>query len=127
MNLFTLDFWFNVRAGALEGTMQNGLILFIIILAIIMVSAYLKGFKKTSSYSKIWKNVYSFSLTNLVISLLLLFFTYENIPLLSARFWFLLMVIEMIIWLINISKKFPLISLKKEELDKERELKKYIP
>jgi len=62
-----------------------------------------------------------------IISLILLFFNHERISFFSARFWFLVWGIEMIIWLVFIIKKLKEIPKLREQLVKEKEYNKYIP
>ncbi|MCK5416014.1 hypothetical protein KAI92_01135 [Candidatus Parcubacteria bacterium] len=126
-NIFKLDYWTNFRPGSLEPRMQLYFILFILILAIfVILSIYLSQIKK-GSYSKIWRRLHFFTVTNFVISLLLLFFTYENIRFFSARFWFVLWVIGMIFWLILIYKQSKQIPKLREKRKKDEEFKKYLP
>lgn len=125
-NLITLNYWFNMRAGELTNTAQWLLVSFIVILAIFYISSYLYS-KKRGLYFKIANRVNSFSITNLIIGLVLLFFTYEAIPFLSMRLWFMVWFISMIAWLFFIIKNLLQIPKLKEALEKEREFKKYIP
>jgi amino acid transporter len=126
-NLLDLKFWFDLRAGALTSGAQNLLIIFILILAIISVILYFFTKKKKGLYHKTWKRLYSFSNSNLVPGVLLLFFTYETIPFLSARFWFLVWGAEMLAWLVFIIKNSLEIPKKRELIEKDKEFKKYIP
>jgi hypothetical protein len=67
------------------------------------------------------------NLTNLIIGIFFLFFTFELIPLLSARFWFLLWGIGILIWLSFIGRAVTKIPKLREEMAKEEVYKKYIP
>ncbi len=127
-NLFKIDYWTNLSPGSLEPSAQKYFILFILLLVVIIVliSVYLKKVKK-GSYLKIWRSLNTFALTNFVISLLLLFFTYENTKFFSARFWFVLWFIGMVVWLKFIytnSKKIP--KLREQRIKKEKH-QKYLP
>lgn len=127
-NFFTLSYWFNIRAGALHAGMQSFLIFFILILVILVILfSYYKKQKGKGFYYKLLDNLQSFSVANLIIGAFLLFFTYQEVLFLSARFWFLLWFALMIFWLYHIfkiSKEIPKI---KEKAQKEKEFKKYIP
>lgn len=125
-NLITLNYWFNMRAGELTSTAQWFLISFIVILAISYISSHIYS-KKKGLYFKIANRIKSFSMTNFIIGSALLFFTYETIPFLSMRFWFMAWFVSMVIWLIFIIKNLLQIPKLKEALEKEREFKKYIP
>jgi amino acid transporter len=69
----------------------------------------------------------NFSLINFVIILLLLFFSYEEIPFLSSRFWYLLWLVGIILWLYFIIKNIFDIPEKRRNKTKEREFNKYLP
>lgn len=125
-NLITLKYWFSMNAGSLEKTAQTGLIIFLVILLGVFVYSSLKK-KNKGIYLKIWTKLTSFSFTNLVIGLFLLFFTYEAVPFLSMRFCFLLWMVGMIFWLNLIYKECKLIPHTKEKRKQEEAFKKYIP
>lgn len=78
-------------------------------------------------YSSFWSGLYTFFLTNTIIGLLLTFFNYEMVPFLSARFWFLLWVISMLVWLYFIYRVAAKIPAKRAQMEKEKEFRKYIP
>lgn len=124
--LLVLNYWFNLRPEALSSLAIILLLLFYLILAIIYIISFLY-LRKKGLYLKIFKRSSSFSMTNLIIGIVLLFFSYEEVPFLSARFWFILWLSEMIIWIVFIFRNMLEIPKLKERLEKEREYKKYIP
>ena len=127
-NLFSLKFWFNTRPNALSGNSQEIFLIFTaILIALCIISGIAKARGKKSPYGKIRNSVYAFFAANSIISLLLLFFTYELVPFLSARFWFILWAAGMITWLVFIGKKLAAIPGMQKELEREKEFKKYIP
>ncbi|MBU4347054.1 hypothetical protein KJ586_03185 [Patescibacteria group bacterium] len=127
-NLLSLKFWFNTRPGMPGVLYQRGFFVFIgVLIVCAFVFALLRARDKKNLYNPVWQNFFSFSLTNAIIGLILLFFTYELIPVLSSRFWFLFWGIEMIIWLVFIGKTLAGIPQKRKQLEQEREYKKYIP
>ena len=127
-NFFRFDFWFNLRPGVFLGSSMKILVGFVGLFIILSIVAGL-GKKKWSTglYSNFWKNLYNFFLTNAIIGLILTFFNYEMAPLLSARFWFLLWAAELIVWSHFIYKLILKIPQKKAQLEKEKQLKKYLP
>lgn len=127
-NLFSLKFWFNLRPASLSPTFQNIFTGFVVVLIMATVAAGLikKGNKK-QLYGRFWSALYSFCLTNAIVGLILWFFNYEQVPFLSARFWFLLWAAEMIIWAAFIVKILLVVPKLKEQAEKEKEFKKYIP
>ena len=125
-NFFTLNYWFSMNAGSLQKNAQIGFVIFLIILLGIFIYSFLKK-KNKGIYLKIWTKLASFGFTNLIIGLFLLFFTYENVPFLSMRLWFLLWLAGMAFWLNLIYKECKIIPQIKEKRKQEEEFKKYIP
>ena len=126
-NLLSPSFWFNIRAGELASWPQKSLIIFCLILAIIYIISIILQKKNSSIYFKVLEKIKSLVFTNFFIGLLLLFFTYEAIPLLSARFWFLIWFGSMFFWTYRIVIYSQEIPKRKEAFLKEKEFKKYIP
>jgi len=126
-NLLSLKFWLDMRPPQLLPMYEKifiGAIVFFIIFSFI---TYFLGFKKKGLYSPVWRNLYSFSLTNFFIGLFLFFFNYELVPFLSSRFWFLLWVVMMLVWLFFVLRALTKIPEKRRKLEEEKEYKKYIP
>lgn len=126
-NLFSLKLWTNIRPGSLQPGFQTSLVIFVFIMLVLTVIFNLLKNKKRTLYNKIWQKLATFSVTNFIIGVLLLFFTYELIPFLSMRFWFLLWGLGILIWIYYIIKAFIKIPEIKEKIAKEEEFKKYIP
>jgi len=127
-NLLSLKFWFNTRPGALTPIYHSSFIIFIALLVVLfIVLIFIKSRNKNNLYKNFWNSLSSFLLTNTGIGLLLLFFEYEAIPLLSSRFWFLLWGLSMITWLTFILKKLKFIPEKRKKIEEQRQFKKYIP
>jgi hypothetical protein len=129
MNKFlTTDFWFNISAGELEPPFQKiliGVTIIFLILAIILV--FLKKKNQNSFYYKTINSFHLFFIVNFVIGLFLFFFTYQGILFLSSRFWFLIWVLSMLLWLNSIrliTVKIPNI---KENAKNKADYNKYIP
>ena len=126
-NLLKLSFWFNMTPGNLT---QGALRLIVVSLIGLLIGAvFFKILKnrKRNLYNKIWSKLHLFSLSNLIIGLFLLFFSYELLPFLSMRLWLLLWGLGMIVWLAFIFKIFNEIPKIKEKMAKEDEYKKYLP
>ena len=127
-NFLTLNFWFNLRPGAFIGPSLKIILGFIILLFVLFIITGI-GKKRwaKSLYAPLWSRLYYFFLTNAIVGLILTFFNYEVVPFLSARFWFLLWGVSMMVWLVLIYKIIVAIPKKKAWLEKEKEFKKYIP
>lgn len=127
-NLLSLNFWFKLRPGLMLPASQKIFFGLLIALAIAAaVSFFIKKREKGRLYGRLWNGLNSFSLTNLAIGLILLFFNYELVPFLSARFWFLIWAAEMAVWAVFIIKRFADIPKIKKQMEEEKEFKKYIP
>lgn len=125
-NLLTFAYWFNLRPEALNPLAQKvfiGWLLLLLIAAIVVMATKRRG----GIYRGWLKKIYSFSLSNLIIGLLLLFLNYEYVPFLSARFWIGLWAIIMLIWLIYILRSLRNIPKIKQQSAQAKELKKYLP
>jgi len=127
-NFLTWNFWFGLRPGAFTGISLKIVLGFIFLLIILSIAGgVIKKRWSKSLYSSFWSGLYAFFLTNAIIGLILTFFNYEMVPFLSARFWFLLWAISMLVWLFFIYRIVIKIPEKRVRLEKEKEFKKYIP
>jgi hypothetical protein len=127
-NFLTWNFWFSARPGAFSGISLKIVLGFIVLLIILsIVSGVIKKRWSKGLYSSFWSGLYTFFISNAIVGLLLTFFNYEMVPFLSARFWFLLWAIGMLVWLFFIFKIVIKIPEKRARLEKEKEFKKYIP
>ena len=127
-NWLSLKMWFNFRPGALLPIWQDALIIIVgifLITTIIFWIIYIK--KKKTLYAKIWSSLYSFCLTGTIIGAFLLFFTYEAVPFLSARFWFIIWFLVHAVWLFFIIRKLKKLPQIKKEIAEKKEYNKYIP
>ena len=127
MNFFTLNYWFNMRPNNFLPVANKIIVGFLAFLVILFFIFSLLKSRKNNVYVKIWQKLYNFCITNFFIGIILLFFCYELVPLLSSRFWFLIWGIGMIFWLYTIYKSLKEIPKLKEKRAKEQEYKKYIP
>ena len=125
-NLLTWNFWFNLSPDPLLPVIQKSFIaLFFVLVVLTIVTAILK--EKASIYRGFTKRLYSFFLGNSIIAILFIFLNYEMIPFFSARYWLGLWFLMMIVWLFFILKNLKKIGANKKQLEKEKELKKYLP
>lgn len=127
-NLFSLNLWLNPRPGPLMPQYQQYFVILTVILVIMtIIIGFIQARNKNNLYSGFWSGFYYFCLTNAIISSFLLFFTYESIPFLSSRFWFLLWGTEILIWLFFLAKRLIEVPKRKKRLAEEMQYKKYIP
>lgn len=117
-----------MRPGSLDPRWQLYFVALVALsLLISLLFWYLRKQNKKSAYNRIWKRLQALNVTNFFIGLAFLFFTYETIPLLSARFWFLLWGAGILVWLFFIVRSARQIPKIKEEIARENLYKKYIP
>lgn len=67
--------------------------------ALIIVAIMIKIFLRSPDYEKIKNSLFTLGLTCGLIGLLLVFFRFEGISFLSARFWHLILLLVFLIWL----------------------------
>lgn len=125
-NLLTWRFWFTLRPESLLPLSQK---LFIAILIVFALAAFIIALikRKSGIYRGLFKNLYNFFLSNAVIGFIIFFFNYEMIPFFSARFWILIWLLTMLLWLFFIIKKLKTIPAQKKKDEEAKELKKYLP
>jgi len=121
-------YWLNPRPGSLEPTNEKIMIGFLVLLfATAFLITVLKKQYKKNPYRKTIEKIGTFVWTNLVIGVFLNFFIYELVPYLSMRFLLAIWIVGMIVWVIFIGKTLKIIPKIKEEKEREKEFKKYIP
>jgi len=126
-NLLSLKFWFDLRPDPMLSGSQKIFIGVVFILVISFLLFWFLKSKKKGLFAPFFNRLYLFSVVNAFMGLIIWFFNYELIPFLSARFWFLLWGISMIVWLVFIFKDLRKIPARKKQLEEEKEFKKYIP
>ncbi len=126
--LLSFHYWFNFQPGELSSSGLRYFFGFLVLLfAAVFIFILIRKAGRKSIYNRIWRQAYSFSLTNLIIGVIMLFFFYESVPFLSARFWLLAWGAGIGIWLFFIVRALIRIPKMKEEIAREEEYKKYIP
>ncbi|MFA4942211.1 MAG: hypothetical protein WC564_01060 [Patescibacteria group bacterium] len=125
-DLLTLHFWFNYYYIPLSDRAKMIMLILALLLVVgLVVTFFLK--KKKDLYSKLRQSLFNFFLTNVIISVFLAFFVYEEVPFFSSHFWFLLMFIEIIIWLISLFKGFRKVPDIKKRIEEQKNFSKYLP
>lgn len=126
-NLFTLKFWFDLYPPILLPIFMAILTAIIILFAICAVVFWVLNKKIKGPYRKVYQALHVCFTTNTILGLALLFFNYEGIPLLSARFWFLIWGIQLVIWVVLVLMPIREVDSKIQRKQAELEYKKYIP
>jgi hypothetical protein len=123
---FNPQFWFNPGPGLMTSVAERLLIGEIVIFIIVAILCFIFKRKK-GLYKVLWSKLFNFFINNALIGAVLLFINQELVLFLSARAWFVIWWIGIIIWaifIINYAKKLPE---KKIQFAKEKEFKKYLP
>lgn len=127
-NLLTLKYWFSLKPEALTLIASRVFMIFLAAFFLLTLIFWLmKTRQKKNIYSKLWSGLYYFNLTNFLVGITLFFLNYEMVPFLSARFWFLLWAVMILIWLYFLVKMAIAIPQRRILLEKEKEYRKYIP
>ncbi len=76
----------------------------------------------------VWRKLFRLFLTMGLVGFVILFFFYEGVMILGARFWFLFWLIGIITWFVYIIvysiRKLPKI---KKEIEEKKKFEKYLP
>ncbi len=126
INLLSFNYWFALSPLSFIRSAQFAIISFLIVLflAYLFFAFYRK---RKGFYKLLYLKLHDFFLTNLLLGLLLFFFEYQRVYFFSARFWWLIWLVFMLIWGFNIFKNFKKTLKNREEKIKEKEFKKYLP
>ncbi len=109
---------------------QKVLIILAVIFALFIITAIATKFIKSKDVlkDKGVKKFFNLFLTMGILGYVYLFFIWQAVPLLAARFWFLLWLIVTAVWLGFVLKYLILeVPKKRNEINKRREFEKYIP
>jgi LPXTG-motif cell wall-anchored protein len=126
LNLLTLNYWFDLSPEPFI-SIANTIIIAFLGLLLIGGILFLILQKKNKSFKVLFGKLNNFCFINLIIGVLLFFFSWEEAYFLSARFWYMLWIIIMIVWLLEIKKKSGQISDLRDKRKKRQEFEKYLP
>jgi ABC-type dipeptide/oligopeptide/nickel transport system permease component len=127
-NFFTVSFWLAARPGdLLPISIKLYIASAVIFLAVGVAATWYQKNKPKSLYRKVVSRTQTFGFTNFFINLLLLFFAYETVPVLSMRLWFLIWAAVMITWAYYIYQDTTVIPGIKAKIEADKKFKQYIP
>lgn len=128
MNLLKMNYWTNANPGSLESVALKGFLFVIGVLFLCLITTSILNFRmKKGIYKRIITNINTFFSVNFFISLYLLFVTYEEAYILAMRFWFILWLLSMLIWIYFIFKDYKKVPDIKKRREEEEQYRKYIP
>ena len=126
--LLNLNYWFNSRPEPLWPNQDKMLmVIFGSLVLVCVVTFFLKKRSGQDPYRKLWTGLFGLGWTNLLIGAVLLFFSYEMVPFLAARFWLLLWAIEAGVWLGFLIRGAAKVPATIAQLEAEKKYKQYIP
>ncbi len=99
----------------------------LVVLAI-LIRIIQKVSQKDSFYKSLLQKYFVMFLTMGLAGLFLVWFRYERAYFLSARFWLLVWLIGLVVWLVFVLKyQFKVVPQAREKLQKTKEFNKYLP
>lgn len=129
MNILTFDFWFH--SGAIMPQYALMLLLLFIILMAVGIGFGFKSSLNNKAIDGYTRNLYRKLMDMLVtmggIGIILTFFYYEGAYIMSAKFWLGVWLIALLGWLIPIIKYYRSIAAKRDQRQKMKKFKKYLP
>ena len=126
-NMFSIKFWFTMRPGDLPMLAIQIMAGFLLLLIVLAFFSFLIKKRVRGPWQKIWQMLNSFSISNIIVGIFLIFFGYERLPFLAMRIWLLVWALTMIFWLVLVARKAFKIKSARQKIDKEKEYNKYIP
>ncbi len=130
--LYDLNYWFTLRPDEMSLAFLIGFLVFFVLVFLGTFAMVIYKKKKKGALSKPQRKLYdkiqSACATMGLLGLLWLFFAYERVPFLSARFWVLVWLLSMGLWIYVISRYYSL-EMKpqiKHLAEKER-IEKWLP
>lgn len=128
--IFSLPFWFTLNPGPLNPRHLSyllWLLIGILVLAIVF-RALMVYRRKDLLLVNVWRKFFWLFFTMGLVGFILLFFFYEGVMILGARFWFLFWFIGLVVWLVYILvysiRKLPKL---KKEIEEKKNFDKYLP
>jgi uncharacterized membrane protein len=122
---FTWTYWFNLRPQPIGFRTEVYFLIFCALLAALYV--WLKIKRKKGLDSKLYRSLADFSLTNAIIAALLVFANWQMIPVVIMKMWLAVWLAEMVFWAYLMLSRIQKTKSRREELEQQKILKKYIP
>jgi len=127
MNLLSWNYWFNTRPAPFEGWTQIALLSLIVLMVALVIFSKTKQRQKKIVYKKLWIKLFNFGLAQTIIGLFLAFFNFQMVPILMSKFWYLLWLIVVAVWLFFLIRFALTLPKRKTELIQKKEFEKYLP
>lgn len=130
MNLLSINFWFQMQPDMFIPWVGMTFLVVFTVMAIVGVVAKIYGVKAglDKFVRRAVERAGNLLLTMGLIGLLIYFFTFEHVPILSMRLWLLVWLLSALAWVWSIARYVRVDIPAKRELMAERErLNKWIP
>lgn len=122
---FTWTYWFNLRPQPIGFRTEVYFLIFCALLVALYI--FLKVRRKKGLDSRLYRSLADFSLTNAIIAFLLVFSNWQMIPIVIMKLWLAVWLAEMGFWVGLMLKRLNRTKSRREEIERQKALKKYIP
>ena len=124
---FTSTYWFNLRPQPIGFRTEVYFLIFCALLIALYVWLKIKRKKEKKFHSRLYRSLADFSLTNAIIAFVLVFANWQMIPIVIMKLWLGVWLAEMIFWSYLMFSRLKKTKGRKEELEQQKVLKKYLP
>jgi len=128
--LLSKNFWLAAQPGTMTQPLAVGLLVIfsICLLAAIVLAIFMARRRALGPTARLWRKVQNLCSTFGIVGFVILFFFWQQVPYLSSRWWLLVWLVGVLIWLGFIGR-FGFVDLpaRQAELEKQREQAKYLP
>lgn len=124
---FTSTYWFNLRPQPIGFKTEVYFLIFCALLVALYVFIKVKRKKDKKFNSRLYRSLADFSLTNSIIAFLLVFANWQMIPIVITKIWLVVWLAEMVFWCWLMFNRLQKTKGRKEDLEQQKVIKKYIP
>lgn len=128
-NFINPSFWFTLQPAEVGGLVGNSIFVFFLLLCVLGIVARIVSAQKEDRFMRLLGNRIGTSLITMgFLGVCLYFFSFERIRLFGSRFWYLVWVIGLIVWVIYLVRYAKKTLPEMEAKDFNRtERRKYFP
>jgi uncharacterized membrane protein len=124
---FRLTYWFNLRPQPIGLHTEVYFLIFCAVLIALYIFIKVKRKKEKKFSSRLYRSLADFSLTNAIVAFLLVFANWQMIPIVIMKLWLGVWLAEMIFWGWLMFSRLQKTKDRKEDLEQQKVIKKYIP
>ena len=129
-NFWSLHYWLNLNPGNLEQTGQQSLSIFFGLVVLAGIVGYMFASKSAADklLARVYRKIGRLGITMGIIGFFMIFLFYQEIYIFSARFWFLIWLVVVAVWvrsIVHLAKvKIPR---EKRTLAEQQAFERYLP